>query len=135
MQWSDEENAGFTRVKPWLKVNPNYKETNVKNQINSENSLYKYYKKLIQLRKASVHKDVIIYGDIKPILKDYDNVIAYTRELKGSEIRVTINFSGEQYKIPIQYKECIFSNYINFDNYECNKEIILRPYEAVVLAK
>lgn len=135
MQWSDEKNAGFTHGEPWLKVNPNYKETNVKNQINSENSLYKYYKKLIQLRKSSVYKDVIIYGDIKPILKDYDNIIAYTRELNGSAIIVITNFSGEEYKIPMEYKECIISNYINFDNHEFNKEIILRPYEAVVLAK
>ena len=29
MQWSAEENAGFTEGKPWLKVNGNYKEVNV----------------------------------------------------------------------------------------------------------
>ena len=26
MQWDDSENAGFTSGKPWIKVNPNYKE-------------------------------------------------------------------------------------------------------------
>ena len=28
MQWNDEKNAGFTKSKPWLTVNPNYKEIN-----------------------------------------------------------------------------------------------------------
>lgn len=30
MQWDDSENAGFTKGTPWIKVNPNYKEINVK---------------------------------------------------------------------------------------------------------
>ncbi|HWI46951.1 MAG TPA: alpha-glucosidase, partial [Rummeliibacillus sp.] len=30
MQWSDEENAGFTSGSPWIGVNPNYTEINVK---------------------------------------------------------------------------------------------------------
>lgn len=135
MQWNNKENAGFTDAKPWLKVNPNYKEINVKDQINSQNSLYKYYKKLIELRKKSSYKDVIIYGDIKPILKDYDNIIAYTRELNGTEIVVITNFSSEEYKIPMEYKQCILSNYQDYSSEKCNKEIILRGYEAVVLVK
>ena len=30
MQWCDEKNAGFTEGVPWLKVNENYREINVK---------------------------------------------------------------------------------------------------------
>ena len=26
MQWDNKKNAGFSKVKPWIKVNDNYKE-------------------------------------------------------------------------------------------------------------
>ena len=32
LHWTDEDNAGFSTVKPWMKINPNYKEVNVKKQ-------------------------------------------------------------------------------------------------------
>ena len=60
MQWSKENNAGFTTGTPWLKVNKNYKYINVEQAINDENSILYYYKKLIKLRRES---DVIKYGD------------------------------------------------------------------------
>ncbi|HZG77671.1 MAG TPA: alpha-glucosidase, partial [Paenibacillus sp.] len=52
MQWSDEANAGFTTGTPWLKVNPNYPEINVRAELADPNSIYHYYRKLIELRKA-----------------------------------------------------------------------------------
>ena len=39
MQWSKENNAGFTTGTPWLKVNKNYKYINVEQAINDENTL------------------------------------------------------------------------------------------------
>ena len=39
------------KVKPWLKVNPNYKDINVKNNLEDENSIFNHYKKLINIRK------------------------------------------------------------------------------------
>lgn len=135
MQWSDCENGGFTHGKPWLNVNPNYREINVNNQINDENSLYQYYKKLIKLRKLSSYKDVIVYGAIEPALKEYDNIVAYSRKLNDIEITVITNLSSKQYTIPIEYKECVLSNYINIDYNQSEKEITLRSYEAVVLIK
>ncbi|GIM28863.1 alpha-amylase [Clostridium polyendosporum] len=135
MQWSDCENGGFTHGKPWLKVNPNYREINVKNQINDENSLYQYYKKLIKLRKSISYKDVIVYGAIEPALKEYDNIVAYSRKLNDIEITVITNLSSKQYNIPIEYKENVLSNYMDIDYNQSKKEITLRPYEAVVLVK
>ena len=44
MQWNDSENAGFSTVKPWLKVNKNYKEVNVENQQFDENSVFSFWK-------------------------------------------------------------------------------------------
>ena len=53
IQWDDSKNAGFTTGEPWIKVNPNYKEINAKSQLNYENSIFNYYKKLIKIRKTN----------------------------------------------------------------------------------
>jgi len=45
MQWSDSKNAGFSKHEPWLKVNENYKEVNVAEQLNDEDSILNFIKR------------------------------------------------------------------------------------------
>ncbi|PTY82981.1 alpha-glucosidase, partial [Heyndrickxia sporothermodurans] len=78
MQWNDENHGGFTSGTPWIKVNPNYKEINAKQQLTDEDSIFHYYKKLIQLRKQH---DIIVYGTYDLILPDHNEIFAYTRTL------------------------------------------------------
>ena len=52
-QWDDTANAGFTTGTPWIMVNPNYKEINAKDQLEREDSVFRYYQKLIRLRKGA----------------------------------------------------------------------------------
>lgn len=59
MQWDDSENAGFTTGTPWFAVNPNYKTINAAAQVEDPDSIYNYYRKLIELRKE---EEVIVYG-------------------------------------------------------------------------
>jgi oligo-1,6-glucosidase len=54
IQWSDSPNAGFTIGIPWIKVNPNYPDINVDYDLKDSNSIFYYYKKLIQLRKNNL---------------------------------------------------------------------------------
>ena len=51
MQWDDSGHAGFTTGTPWIKVNPNYKDINVKQALADPNSIFFYYQKLIRLRR------------------------------------------------------------------------------------
>ena len=55
MQWDDTENAGFTTGTPWLGVNPNYTEINARSQLQDENSVFHYYKKLIHHSQRKQH--------------------------------------------------------------------------------
>ena len=57
MQWNDQNHAGF-KGEPWITVNPNYKEINVKQAIQDEGSIFYYYKKLIELRK---NNEIVVY--------------------------------------------------------------------------
>ena len=63
MQWTDGENAGFTTGTPWLKVNSNYTDINVKNQEADAHSVLNYYRKLIALRKSDEYKSLFTYGE------------------------------------------------------------------------
>ena len=45
-QWSSEEGAGFTSGKPWLPLNPNYREVNLAAQRGQPDSVYEFYRGL-----------------------------------------------------------------------------------------
>ncbi|MCL6586632.1 MAG: alpha-glucosidase [Anoxybacillus sp.] len=134
MQWDDSEHAGFTTGTPWIQVNPNYKEINAKAAMEDPNSVFHYYKKLIQLRKAH---DVIVYGAYELILEDDPLIYAYTRTLGKETLVVITNFSSETpvFRLPneITYstKQLLISNY-DVDEREELHEIQLRPWEARV---
>ncbi|WP_342045042.1 glycoside hydrolase family 13 protein [Bacillus sp. OTU530] len=135
MQWDDSENAGFTTGTPWLKVNPNYKEINAKESLEDSNSIFRYYRNLIKLRKEH---EVIVYGDYNLILEDHDQIYAYIRVLDNETLLVITNFSSEtpEFQLPghIQYN----SKHLLINNYEVDKNednissIRLKPYEARV---
>ena len=49
MQWDDSLNAGFSKSNPWIHVNPNYKYINVKEQLEDDDSILNFYKKMIKI--------------------------------------------------------------------------------------
>ncbi|AJA49230.1 oligo-1,6-glucosidase [Clostridium pasteurianum DSM 525 = ATCC 6013] len=134
MQWDDSKNAGFTKGKPWLKANNNYKEVNVKNNLEAEDSILNYYKKLIDLRKNSEYSDVIVYGKYKGFMENDKNIFAYIREYEDKKLLILANFYSQNIKLKLNYtvEKVLLSNYGSFDI--SNGEIFLKPYEALVLA-
>lgn len=44
VQWSDDKYAGFSTQEPWLMVNPDYKEINVKKQEKEPDSELAFFK-------------------------------------------------------------------------------------------
>jgi len=132
-QWDDSKNAGFTKGTPWIKVNPNYKTINAKSQIDTENSVFNYYRKLITLRKKY---EIIAYGKYELILNDDESIYAYLRKLNNETLLVMCNFTSENSKfilpdnIKYSKKEMLISNYDAISN-EIEK-IDLKPYEARV---
>ena len=78
MQWDASEYAGFSNVKPWLKVNENKSFINANEAMKDDNSIFHYYQKLIAFRKDN---EVIKNGEYIDLLPNDNNVFAYERRL------------------------------------------------------
>ncbi|MED1411446.1 alpha-glucosidase [Bacillus paramycoides] len=133
MQWDDREHAGFTMGKPWIAVNPNYKEINVKQAMRDEESIFYYYKKLIELRK---NNEIVVYGAYNLILENNPSIFAYVRTYGEERLLVIANFTADEcvFELP---EDIIYSeSELLIHNYDVESgsidNITLRPYEAMV---
>lgn len=132
MQWDDSEHAGFSNGTPWLKVNENYKEINVKESLEDPDSIFHYIQKLIAKRHDSM---TAVYGDFKEYEPENEALYLYNRSLDGENLFVILNFTDQEqtFTLPdeIQVKESML--YIsNYENNEVLENKTLRPYEAIV---
>ncbi|CEN80774.1 alpha-glucosidase [Paraclostridium sordellii] len=131
MQWDDSNFGGFSKSKPWININPNYKTINVKNQINDEYSILNFYKTMIKIRKSN---KALIYGEYKLILEDDKNIYAYKRVLGSDEFIIITNMSNEKvmynYKdIKLNYDDLVIAN-LKVKNHETTNSIELKPWEC-----
>lgn len=131
MQWSSDVNGGFSKGTPWIESIKNYEKINVENQINDENSILNYYRKLIALRKEY---KVIALGKTIPLLEDNKNIYMFKRESEYEELLVITNFYGTKCELELDFEvegyECILSNGDN--NIKLEKKLELQPYDALV---
>ena len=134
VQWDDTNQAGFTAGTPWIKINHNYKKINVAQALADKDSVFYYYKNLIQLRKDN---PIIVYGSYDLILDSHEEIYAFTRTLENDRLLVILNFSENtpEFNLPenITYSnsDLLISNY-KVDSSDDIHKITLRPYEARV---
>ena len=77
MQWSSGTKGGFSNGNNnWFLSNPNHDRINVENELNNEDSIFHFYRKLLQIRKQS--KD-LIYGDYLDLDPNHQNIFMYQR--------------------------------------------------------
>lgn len=134
MQWNTSEQAGFTTGKAWLTPNSNYQRINVEMQQGKKDSLYYFYQKLIELRKADEFKEIIVYGSFEPVMVEQKNIIAYYRKSKEQALLVMANFQLEPQEVNLDncsYK-VLLNNYDNIEIYHKNK-ILLHGYQVLIL--
>lgn len=114
MQWNDAENAGFSEVTPWIGTGKSYKEINVQNDLNAEQSVYQFYQKMVQFKKDN---QSLINARIEDITFD-GSTVAYTKDGYAFIFNVTANH------VAAEYDNVIFSNFVN--------EKGLEPYQFVI---
>lgn len=128
--WDESLNGGFSTETPWLALNPNYQDLNVKKDQQNEESIFNYYKKVIHLRKEN---ELIVWGDYKELLPNDPQLFVYERSYQGETWLIIINF----YEKPTIYKDddqkvetIVISNYM--DSSKKIDKLELRPFESVV---
>ncbi|WP_258102530.1 alpha-glucosidase [Marinoscillum sp. MHG1-6] len=132
MQWSDTILGGFTDGEnSWLGVNPNYDEINAETDIRNPNSVFHFYRRLLDIRKDN---ESLIYGEYLDIDPDNNQVFAYTRSGVGDTYLVVLNMSDEAVSFDInnEFKgyNLILCNTERTDDIIGQEQLKLQPWEA-----
>ncbi|MGA5304754.1 alpha-glucosidase [Nucisporomicrobium flavum] len=129
MQWDASPHAGFTTGTPWLAVNPNHTEINAAAAAKDPDSVYHFYRRLIELR----HEDpVVVYGDFTMLLPDDERLYAFTRRHGDTELLVIGNFSGEPARAGIDDAGAWSSAELVLTNAPAPAGLELEPWQVVV---
>jgi len=160
MQWSNLENAGFSKphIKPWMPIPDNFHETNVQTQEAHGSGVTHLglFRKLVDLRRSS---ESLQWGSVEGLAVQ-SSVLLYARAAEGfAPFLVAINFGPspstvdfdayqkqhlDSVKLPLEMK--IVTSTFNFEGpgrdklflngtlVQRNKMIHLRPTEGVVLS-
>lgn len=134
MQWDASTYAGFSQVEPWLRVNPNKDTINLAAEKKDPDSIWHYYRTLIQLRKS---EEVLLNGTFHIHNLKHRQMMIYERRGAKQAFLILINLSKTEavFYLPFQVREqswtLVLSNYS-----EClanvTDECCFRPFETQI---
>lgn len=132
MQWSNHANAGFTDGNPWIEAADNYLSINAESQMEDQDSIRAFYKRLIALRKT---RETVSKGTIEFLERENPDILAYRRVFGKKELVVLNNLSAAETVAALQPGWAEYHKALG--NYEAccrtDKGIALRPFETLVL--
>ena len=131
--WDNTENAGFTNGTPWIGLTTNFPCVNAKDEVENNQSLFNFYKYMIELRNHSKYKEVLTYGTFEEVNHVSENIISYYRHNETHTIQVIINLSNKEDQIEIENDrfEVLMQNYEKVDRND--RKLLLKPYEAIMI--
>jgi len=91
MQWSSQENAGFSTIAPWLPVDARYQEYNVETEKQDPNSILNHYRHLLSMRHSN---RALLDGSYVALNESDADVLSYARSYKGENVLVVLNMSS-----------------------------------------
>ncbi len=130
VQWDDSIYAGFSTVKPWIKVNDNHTWLNVENDKKDPNGVLAFFKEAIKYRKGN---EIIKNGTFKDLLPKHKKLFIYEREFENKKVIVCCNFTNKIVKHKLLSN--LTSNKIVLSNYNKHLNDCLKPYEVIVYEK
>jgi alpha-glucosidase len=130
-QWSPEPFAGFSTVKPWLRVSDDFEKNNVEVEERDKSSMLYFYKTLLGFR--SITPSLWSTAEYKPLDVSNPNVYVYERGEKEKVI-VMLNFSPEPQGVNVEGEgELVLSTYMDKTKEKVSLSgVLLRPYEGLL---
>lgn len=129
MQWDDSEWAGFSGVKPWMRVHDAYKEINVAAQEKDEGSALNFWKRMLKLRKE--YRELFVHGIFNPFDLDDENTFIFLKEFGNQRSLTVLNFSDAEQPF-VKPAEMQGKLELLVGNFEGGEQEILRPWEGRV---
>lgn len=107
--WDDSQFGGFSDTEPWVKPHSMMKTLNLKEDLASEKSVFRFYRDLLKLRSSEAG---LTLGTVKFLSQDTDNFLLTLREHEDSRILILCNFE-ETGSIQTEFTEgkLLLSNY------------------------
>lgn len=130
VQWDASAHGGFTTGTPWIGGNPNFTEINAAEAMGREGSLWKFYQRLIALRKGEL-QDLMVYADFVPLDEQDAQVYAYERHGQDQKLLVVANFTDGELTRDFELASAPGAELV-LSNYADDAGATLRPYEAKV---
>jgi alpha-glucosidase len=136
MQWANKTNAGFSPegVTPWLPVNPDYMDgVNVEEQIDSRDSLWRFYQRMLHLRKDS---QALTFGEYRELDSGVADVLIFERSYGKVTYTVVLNLSSKEQELrndihAFSSSTVILSN-IDAKKLKTKTGIRLFPYQGII---
>ena len=126
MQWNGEENAGFTKGKPWLPVHDDYAVMNVEAEEKDPDSVLNWYRQLAAIRQEET---VLTEGDFSELMKDSNDIFAYARSKGDQKAVILANFSDHEVTVD---PDLIKNMQVKISSVKDHTEGVLAPLEAVL---
>lgn len=128
MQWTPDENAGFTSGTPWLKVNANHSEVNTQTEESDKDGVLSFWKKMIRMRKTN---EILREGAFK-VVYEGSSVYAFERALNGKKILSVCNMTGKKVSLPKCAEEY---DKTTVSNYKTVGKTYMKPFEFRIMIK
>jgi alpha-glucosidase len=135
MQWDGTINAGFSRIKPFIKLHPDFPRRNLKMMQSEKSSLFSFYKNLIKVRKEH---PALFKGLYLPLTYDPLFVLAYLRQTMDETVLVVLNFSNRKMKfflgqaLATRKRRLLFSTHDREDEKHHPGYMELKGYESSI---
>lgn len=137
MQWSSGKWAGFSEVKPWFDVNPDYVSCNLEAQ-RAPGSLREFFRKVTALRRDGRYEKTWIYGSFCPKEQESGQIWGFVRRRDTQELAVMVNFTDQPARTGQIYRvrQILLNNYGESEagvQREEDGRLLLQPWQALVM--
>lgn len=133
MQWSCQKGAGFSNNSKVI-VNPNHTYVNVDSELQDENSILNFYKKMIAFRNENQDFFANARLEFDASYENNKQVIAFWRIYGQTQYKIIGNWSNEVASIDFDSEssyEIVIDNLNSFDK----SKKVLQPWQVIVMMK